>query len=129
MKKKLFGLLIVTLLFVLVFAVSCRKQEKTEAAAAVEEPKVDYGPSIPPEKTAKVTWAGCRRSDYGWKEAMFKKEPTAEEWIEYGARMGAEYEGSIPAFVWIVGSITGNEGTQRCSLGIRCDAVIWRLPG
>ena len=63
MKKKLFGLLIVTLLFVLAFAVSCKKQEKAEAAAVVEEPKVDYGPSIPPEKTAKVTWDGCRRSD------------------------------------------------------------------
>ena len=97
---------------VVFLAVSCKKADKAEK----EEAKVDYGPSIPPEKTAKVTWAGCRRSDYGWKEARFKKEPTAEEWIEFGARMGAEYEGSIPTFVWIVGSITGNEGVQRCSV-------------
>ena len=118
MKKKLFGLVIVTLLFVLAFAVSCKKQEQTAAATApvAEEPKSLFGPSIPAEKTALVTWAGCRRSTYGWKEAMFKREPSAEEWIEYGSRMGAEYEGSIPTYVWIVGSITGNEGAQRCSV-------------
>ena len=44
---------------VVFLAVSCKKADKAEK----EEAKVDYGPSIPPEKTAKVTWAGCRRSD------------------------------------------------------------------
>lgn len=121
MKKRLFGyLLILTLLVAMVCIVSCKKQEKAETAAAaapvVEEPKVEFEPSIPPAKTALVTWAGCRRSDYGWKEAMFKREPSAEEWITYAGRMAAEYEGSIPSFVWIVGSITGNEGAQRCSV-------------
>ena len=108
--KRSFGLvsclLILALLVVMVSMVSCKKQEKAE----------EYEPSIPAEKTALVTWAGCRRSDYGWKEAMFKREPSAEEWIEYAGRMAAEYEGSIPSFVWIVGSITGNEGAQRCSV-------------
>ncbi|MBQ7645047.1 MAG: hypothetical protein IJS84_08495 [Spirochaetales bacterium] len=122
MKKKLlsfaFYVAIVAMLFVLVLMVSCKKQENGASAAptVAEEPKVDYGPSIPPTKTAKVTWAGCRRSDYGWKEAMFKREPSAEEWVNYAGRMGAEYEGSIPSFIWIVGSITGNEGAQRCSV-------------
>ena len=133
MKKRLFGLvsylLILTILVVMVSMVSCKKQEKTETAAApvVEEPKVVFEPSIPAEKTALVTWAGCRRSDYGWKEAMFKREPSAEEWITYAGRMAAEYEGSIPSFVWIVGSITGNEGAQRCAvnfpLGTKIDGV------
>ena len=122
MKRKLLSLVvyvaILMMLFVLVVTVSCKKQEKSDAAAqtVAEEPKNNFGPSIPAEKTAKVTWAGCRRSDYGWKEAMFKREPSAEDWIEYAGRMSAEYEGSIPAFVWIVGSITGNEGAQRCSV-------------
>ena len=107
--KILVFIAIAAALFTLVCAVSCKKQ-----GHAQEESKFD--PGIPAEKTAKVTWAGLRRSDYGWKEAMFKKEPTAQEWIEYGARMGAEYEGSIPTYVWIVGSITGNEGVQRCSV-------------
>lgn len=107
--KILVFIAIAAAVFTLVCAVSCKKQEQAQ-----EESKFD--PGIPAEKTAKVTWAGLRRSDYGWKEAMFKKEPTAQEWIEYGARMGAEYEGAIPTYVWIVGSITGNEGVQRCSV-------------
>ena len=111
-------LLLMLALSVLCLTVSCKKTESKQEA------KVDYGPSIPPEKTAKVTWAGCRRSDYGWKEARFKKEPTAEEWIDYGRRMGEEYEGSIPTFVWIVGSITGNEGKQRCSVNFPVDKDI-----
>ena len=108
LKAVVYVLMVVLAISMTLLAVSCSKKQ--------EEAKVDYGPSIPAEKTAAVTWAGCRRSDYGWKEARFKKGPTAEEWIEYGARMGAEYEGSIPTFVWIVGSITGNEGQQRCSV-------------
>ena len=134
MRKRFFGLvsylLILTLLFVMVSMVSCKKQEKAETAAAatvVEEPKVEFEPSIPPEKTALVTWAGCRRSNYGWKEAMFKREPSAEDWISYGGRMAAEYEGSTGAFVWIVGMISGNEGAQICSvnfpLGRKIDGV------
>lgn len=116
-KVAYFALLAAAVLAVLFVVVACKKAEKEEA-------RPDYGPSIPAEKTAPVTWAGCRRSDYGWKEARFKKEPTAQEWIEYGTRMGAEYEGSIPTYIWIVGSVTGNTGTQGCAVNFPVNGKI-----
>ena len=103
MRKRI--LVVALVLVFLILAVACNKAGKTEEKA------VDYGPSIPAEKTAPVTWAGLRRSIYG-----IKPEPSLEEWDTYLTRMASEYEGSIPTFVWIVGTITGNGAVQRCAV-------------
>lgn len=103
MRKRI--LVVALVLAFLILAVACNK------AGKAEEKAVDYGPSIPAEKTAPVTWAGLRRSIYG-----IKPEPSLEEWDTYLTRMASEYEGSIPTFVWIVGTITGNGAVQRCAV-------------
>lgn len=103
---------VVLLTLLLLFgAVSCKKGEK--------EPEVDYGPSIPLEKTAPVTWAGCRSSSYG-----IKPFPNIEEWDTYVSRMASEYEGSIPTFVWIVGEVSGNGDVQSCILNFPLEEKI-----
>lgn len=101
------AMLVLMLIFagLVILTVSLISCKKTETKA------VDYGPSIPAEKTAPVTWAGCRRSIYG-----IKPQPSFEEWDNYVSRMASEYEGSIPTFVWIVGTITGNGPKQRCAV-------------
>ena len=109
MRKRILFLSVV--LVFLILAVACSKAGKAENADSGEVKAVDYGPSIPAEKTAPVTWAGLRRSIYG-----IKPEPKLEEWDTYLQRMASEYEGSIPTFVWIVGTITGNGPVQRCAV-------------
>ena len=107
--------LAVLLLAIIALSVSCSKDSK----GAAETAKVDYGPSIPFEKTAKVTWAGCRCSTYG-----IKPFPSAEEWDTYVTRMASEYEGSIPTFVWIVGYVSGNGDVQSCTINFPIEEKI-----
>ena len=72
-----------------------------------------------PEKTAPVSFAGCRCSMYG-----IRPFPSNDEWSKYASKISEQFPESTPAFVWIVGHIEGNSTQKSCILNFPLEKPI-----
>lgn len=64
-----------------------------------------------PNPEAQIQYAGLRSSTYG-----IKPFPSIASWDTYARKMASNYPGSVGAYVWIVGYVSGNGAKKTCTI-------------
>lgn len=64
-----------------------------------------------PAPDAQIQYAGLRSSTYG-----IKPFPSVATWDVYAGKMESLYPGSVGAYVWIVGYVSGNGAQKTCTI-------------
>jgi hypothetical protein len=84
-----------TLMFLIFGVFNCGQKENS--------PDTDSGQA----NLSKVAYAGVRSSNYG-----IKPFPNCEEWKRAMLKMSSYFEGSTPSAIWIVGSLSNQQGCR-----------------